>query len=352
MKKILFNVLLLATLMLSTCNSSTTDEQKPAEEKAAEVSEVDVKKVFVTPEWTQAVIDGKMKESDNYIIVEAAYGEEKDSNYIKDGHIPGSFYVNTSSVESEPVWNLVPADQLEKAMLDLGITKDTAVIVYSEEPSGAGRVAFAYLYAGVENVKIIDGGKQAWIAANLPIEKEANTPTPASDFGAEVPVHPEYVLSMDAVNEKLKNEKDTFDLVSVRSLDEFLGKTSGYTYIDQAGEPKGAVWGKGGSDAYHDEDYTNDDGTYISMDTLQAMYEELGITFDKELSFYCGTGWRATLPFLIMYENGYTDMTIYDGGWMEWVTDPENEVQIGDPKSEDVEYTTVKELSKDKAVKE
>lgn len=355
MKKVLKIILVLfLTIIATACGSSSADEKK--EEETAKMQEtgainVDQKTIFVSPQWVKDVIDGKKEESKEYIIVEAAYGEEKDSKYLSEGHIPGSFHVNTSSVEGEPVWNILPPDQVEKNMLDLGITKDKTVIVYSEEPSGAGRVAFAYLWAGVENIKIIDGGKQAWIKSGLPIEKEANVPTAEKDFGTKVPAHPEYIISMDEVKKQLKENPEQFELVSVRSRDEFLGKTSGYTYIDKAGEPKGAVWGKGGSDAYHDEDYLNGDGTYIKIDRLKEMYNELGVSMDMLMAFYCGTGWRASLPFLIMYQNGYTNMQVYDGGWMEWVTDPANEVQIGDPESEGVEYTTVKELPTDKAVK-
>lgn len=85
----------------------------------------------------------------------------------------------------------------------------------------------------------------------------------------------------------------------------------GYYYIDKAGEPKGAVWGKAGSDPYHMEDYTHEDVTYITMDEMKELWKDLNFTLDNELSFYCGTGWRASIPFLIMYENGYTGEIIY-----------------------------------------
>ena len=43
---------------------------------------------------------------------------------------------------------------------------------------------------------------------------------------------------------------------------------------------------------------------------MKGYLEESGASLDNELSFYCGTGWRATIPFLICYENGMTNMTL------------------------------------------
>ncbi|WP_353095081.1 hypothetical protein [Tissierella praeacuta] len=52
------------------------------------------------------------------------------------------------------------------------------------------------------------------------------------------------------------------------------------------------------------EDYTHEDGTYITMDEMKELWKDLDFTLDNDLAFYCGTGWRASIPFLIMYENG------------------------------------------------
>lgn len=357
----LFAIVAFFTLTFTACNNPETKETNVTESIQATESEteageenvekVDKRKVFVSPQWVKSVIDGEQEESKNYVILDAAWGEEKDSTYSSEGHIPGAIHVDIASVEGEPMWNLLPADQLEKNMLDLGITKDKVVILSGDDPSGTARVAYAYLWAGVENVKVVDGGRKSWTDAGYEFEKESNSPKPADDFGAKVPVHPEYQLSIEKVKEKLDSQDKDFQLVSIRSENEWLGKTSGYTYMDKAGEPKGAIWGMGGSDPYHMEDYLHDDGTYKTPEELKTMYDELGISLDKEMSFYCGTGWRASIPFLILYENGNDNISMYDGGWFEWISDPTNKVQVGDPNSNDVEYTTVDKLPNDKAAK-
>lgn len=58
-----------------------------------------------------------------------------------------------------------------------------------------------------------------------------------------------------------KAQKEGIKLVSIRSWDEYTGKTSGYDYIDKKGEPKGAVYGFSGTDAANMDDYYDPDGT-------------------------------------------------------------------------------------------
>lgn len=341
--------------LISGCAKTTEQSQNegttppPESTETTKVEAVDVRKVFVTPEWVKSVIDGQQEESKKYLIAEAGWGSAKDSPDYSNGHLPGAIHVDTSSIEGEPLWNIKTPEEVEKALLETGVTSDTTVILYGPDPSGVARVAHAYLWAGVENVKILNGGLNAWKNAGFELEKEANEPTPVEAFGVKVPAHPEYIMSLEEVKKNLESNDD-FKLVSIRSKEEFLGNTSGYSYIEKAGEPKGAVWGKGGSDPFHMEDYTHEDGTYITVDEMKQLWSDLDFKIDNQISFYCGTGWRASIPFLIMYENGYDNMSVYDGGWYEWQMNKDLPVQIGDPKGK-VTYSTVGELSNDKQAK-
>lgn len=345
MNKKLVSLLLTAVLSLGVLTGcSSKEEPKEADTNTEKVTAeaVDTKTVFVTPEWVQSVIDGNQKESENYVIGEVSWGTYKDSPSYTKGHIPGAIHINTDSVEEGPVWNILSPEKIEKSMLENGITKDTTVILYGD-PSAAGRVAFTYLWAGVENVKMLNGGIEAWEKAGYKTETDVVEAKKAEEFGTKVPAHPEYCLSIEDTKEKLKDEN--FKLVSIRSEDEFLGKTSGYAYINKAGEPEGAVWG------FDTDRYVNEDGTCINMEQMKELWNECDFSADNELSFYCGTGWRACVPWLICYENGMTNMTVFDGGWNEWQMDDSNPVQVGDPASDDCVHTTVGELSNDKAAK-
>lgn len=353
MNKKLVSLLLIAVLSLGALTGcSSKEESKEADTNTEKVTAeaVDTKTVFVTPEWVQSVIDGNQKESEKYIVGEVSWGTYKDSPSYTKGHIPGAIHINTDSVEEGPVWNLVSPEKMEKGILDNGITKDTTVILYGDDISATSRVAFAYLWAGVDNVKVLNGGIKAWEKAGYKTETEVVEAKKAEDFGTKIPAHPEYQLSIEDAKDKLEND-DNFKLVSIRSKDEFLGKTSGYSYINKAAEPKGAVWGHAGTDPYNMNDYLNEDGTCINMDQMKELWSDCDFTTDNELSFYCGTGWRACVPWLICYENGMTNMTVFDGGWNEWQMDDSNPVQVGDPASDDCVYTTVGELLNDKAAK-
>ncbi len=335
---IILSIALFATLMAGCAPKAATPQSKeaapavPVVTEAAPTDAVAKTKVFVTPDWVKSVVDGKQAESKDFMIIEAAWGPVKEDKEYLAAHLPGAVHLNTDDIEEPTYWNIRTGGELKKIMSAYGITKDTTVIVYGSD-SGAARVAFVCLMAGVENVKVLDGGLAAWTKAGYPTEKDIVDPVPTTkEFGVEIPAHPEYVLSFpkDVQSEMTKNPN--FRLVSIRSLDEFCGKTSGYSYIKKAGEPKGALWG-------HDEpDYRNADGTFVPFDKAVTMWNEQGITKDHEIAFYCGTGWRATIPFLMAYENGWTNIRLYDGGWFVWQMDDKNPVQKITPEQAAAQY--------------
>ena len=316
-------------------------------EAEVKVPAVPKNKVFVTPQWVKSVMDGKQPESKHYVMLEVSWGDEAASpDYLRE-HPVGAIHMNTDWIEEGPIWNIRTPQEIEDVLTRLGITKDSTVILYSLD-AAAPRVAWVCLWAGVENVKIMDGGLRAWKNSGYRTESKSNRATAVQSFGAKVPVHPEYNLTLEQAARKLA-EDPNFRLVSIRSREEFEGKTSGYKYINKAGEPRGAVWGKLGKDAYSIDDYVHEDGTFITLAEAEKMWEGHGFTLDNELSFYCGTGWGAAIPWLILYENGIV-ASVYDGGWNEWQMHPKLPVQVGDPLSGKVEYTTVEELPNDKAV--
>ena len=102
-KRVLSTLLIAATAlsMLAGCGAEaekaedTKGQQEEQEEKAEEPSDaavdpVDQKKVFVSPEWVQSVIDGDQAESENYVILECAWGETADDPAYEEGHIKGA----------------------------------------------------------------------------------------------------------------------------------------------------------------------------------------------------------------------------------------------------------------------
>ena len=73
--------------------------------------------------------------------------------------------------------------------------------------------------------------------------------------------------------------------MSIRSWPEFVGTTSGYSYIKPKGEIAGARWGHAGSDSTHMEDFHNPDGTMRSADDIAAMWQQWNILPNQQVSF-------------------------------------------------------------------
>lgn len=364
MKKRILSMLLCVAMVATMavgCSSKTEEaeekNEETTEESSVEADSVEQRRVYVTADWVKSVIDGNQPESENYVILEVSYGATADdSPSYNEGHIPGAIHASIMEVEDatgdeDGAYNLLAAEEIRDYALTHGITKDTTVILYAGDGDVAGvaRQAYGYVYLGVENVKILNGSLDAWNAAGYELETEVNEGTAAEDFGIEVPAHPEYWVSIEDAKDRVENE-DNFKLVSIRSEEEWLGETSGYDYMDKAGEPKGAVWGKGCDSAFDVNGFCDENGIVMELeDVLATEWKDADFTVDDQLAFYCGTGWRATVPFLIMYQEGYDNISVYDGGWYQWIMKDDYPVQVGDPASDSVVYTTVGELPNDKA---
>ncbi|HEY1846160.1 MAG TPA: rhodanese-like domain-containing protein [Buttiauxella sp.] len=284
---------------------------------------------LVYPQWLHDLQQKKpltAAPAGDWKVIEAGWGSPK--KYLL-SHIPGAGYIDTNEVESEPLWNKVSDGQLKAMLARHGVRHDTTVILYGRDVYAAARVAQIMLYAGVKDVRLLDGGWQTWSDSDLPVERGMPPKVePASDFGAPIPGQPQLMLDMQQAH-ALLHRKDA-SLVSIRSWPEFIGTTSGYSYIKPKGEIAGARWGHAGSDSTHMEDFHNPDGTMRTPDDITAMWKSWNISSDQQVSFYCGTGWRASETFMYARAMGWKNVSVYDGGWYEWSADPKNPVVSGE----------------------
>jgi thiosulfate/3-mercaptopyruvate sulfurtransferase len=81
------------------------------------------------------------------------------------------------------------------------------------------------------------------------------------------------------------------------------------------------------------ENYRNHDNTMRCYNEIAARWREMGLTPEKRIAFYCGTGWRASEAFFYAHLMGWDKIAIYDGGWFEWSFDAGNPVQTGIPEN-------------------
>jgi 3-mercaptopyruvate sulfurtransferase SseA len=305
---------------------------------------------LVHTEWLRELLAGGRPEAYSgapFLLFHVNFGVPEE---YEEGHIPGALYLDTNWLEDpENIWQRRTPAELEEATRSLGITHDTTVIVYGRDTEGqanekwpgrrAGQIAatraMAILrYAGVDDVRLLDGGYDWWVRAGYDLETVIREPSPVESFGITIPQRPDFIIDIEDAKSILADQAGAA-LVSVRTWKEHIGKVSGYNYIVPAGRIAGDVWGNCGSDAYHMQHYRTVDNTMRPYPEIAANWAEAGITADKWVAFYCGTGWRASETWFYAYLMGWDRIAVYDGGWFEWSKDPvNNPIEVGEPQGE------------------
>jgi thiosulfate/3-mercaptopyruvate sulfurtransferase len=305
---------------------------------------------LVPAKWVNQLLNGEKPlhyDNDKFVIAHAHY---RNRDAYLSGHIPGAIDINTNDLESEETWNRRSSEELKETLEAHGITSYTTVIMYGKymHPKnedqfpgsaagdiGAIRCAFIMMYAGVKDVRVLNGGFQSWQDAGFEVSTEDEPKKPVKDFGSEIPQHPE--LAVDTPEAKKMLKSPDAELVCVRSWPELIGEVSGYNYIEKKGRIPEAVFGDCGTDAYHMENYRNVDHTTREFHEIADNWIKNGITPDKHLAFYCGTGWRGSEAWFNAWLMGWPKVSVYDGGWFEWSNDPENPYETGIPEKYKVE---------------
>lgn len=299
---------------------------------------------LVYPDWIHRHLDGEQQEQsaeNGFLLFHVNFGVPEE---YESGHIPGAVYLDTNVLESDRDWNRRSPAELEAALLAHGITREKTVVIYGRDSTpdmsqaqpgrkagqiAATRAAAILMYAGVEDVRLLDGGLDAWIAAGYELDTTPYEPEPVAAFGGPIPGGPSFFVDLDGAHDLLADRDGV--LVSIRSWREYVGETSGYHYIEPRGRIAGAVWGNCGSDAYHMQHYRNVDNTMRAFPEIEAHWRTAGITPEKRIAFYCGTGWRASETFFYAHVMGWEQVAVYDGGWLEWSQDRKNPIETGVP---------------------
>lgn len=297
-------------------------------------------------DWLRRLLAGETPEAapaGRSVLLHVNFGVPEE---YQENHLPGALYLDTNRIEDPATWNRRSPAEIEATILSLGITHDTTVIVYGRDTAGdakekwpgrragqiaATRAALILRYAGVEDVRLLDGGYDWWAGAGLPLETVPREASPVSDFGVAIPRHAGYLVDLPEAKAILADPVGAA-LVSVRTWREHVGEASGYNYIGVAGRIKGDVWGNCGTDAYHMQHYRNVDNTMRAYPEIEANWRDAGITPDKWVAFYCGTGWRAAETWFYADLLDWPRIAVYDGGWFEWSADPvNNPIEVGLP---------------------
>ena len=223
------------------------------------------------------------------------------------GHIPGAIHLDlwgVSLIDTDPAPLRAFMWMIEHVLAVHGVDSATPVVVYDEQSGVRAARAFWFLeYFGHPSVRLLDGGFNAWIAAGLPVTRDAG-PAPTSDWTGTREAH------TLATWKEVMNALGRGDAVILDTRTD--GEYAGTTVRARRG---GAVPG-----AVHIEWTRNlsPSGDYRPAAELKRMYEEAGVTPDREVITYCQGGYRAAHSYLALRLLGYPRVRMYIGSWKEW----------------------------------
>ena len=235
----------------------------------------------------------------------SAYGE---------GHVPGAIAWAWNQQLCDTVRrDILPQDAFERLMAESGIGNDTTIVLYGDNNNWFAAWAFWQLKIyGHQDVRIMNGGRNKWIAENRELSTDVPKP-PHTRYRASQPD-----LSLRAFLPQVQDalKRGDVPLVDVRSSKEFTGEILSPPGLAETCQRGGHIpgarnipWSRA----------CNDDGTFRSGDELKRIYASEGIDGSKPVVAYCRIGERSSHTwFVLKYLLGYRDVTNYDGSWTEW----------------------------------
>lgn len=240
------------------------------------------------------------------------------------GHLPGAHYANLDQDLSSPATPntgrhpLPDANTLTQKLQRWGVNNDSQVVCY-DDVSGAfaARMWWLLRWLGHQDVAVLDGGIDRWVAAGRPLTTDEPT-NPRGTFSG-MPDDDLWV-DIDFVRQRLAADEIT--LLDARSHERF-------TAIDQKTDPvPGHV---PGANNYPFANNLEDGGTFLSREQLQARFA--AVFADKqphEIINMCGSGVTACHNLLAMHHAGFPQTRLYVGSWSEWIKDPARPIATGE----------------------
>ncbi len=247
------------------------------------------------------------------VVIDARSAED----YAK-GHLKGAVNLTPDLLSvNEPVPNLIaPAEQVAKVLGEFGISNQSTVLIYdNNEGVSAGRIWWVLKAYGHDQVKVINGGEKAVIASGL-------------EMTQEVPAILLATYEAQALNEAIYASKEEVTaVVNGQSQAILLDVRSAAEYAEGA-IPSAKLY------PHTKNLYT--DGTFKSSRDIWLDYHDQKLNRDDAIILYCKTSFRAAQTLLVLTEAGFTNVSVYDGAWVEWTAAP-----VAEPAEEAVtEQTT------------
>jgi thiosulfate/3-mercaptopyruvate sulfurtransferase len=234
------------------------------------------------------------------------------------GHLPGARFADLDTelagrrgaAGRHP---LPEAADFERLMRRLGVSGDSAVVVYdAADGVPASRAWWDIGYFGHHDVRVLDGGYAAWVAARLPVTTDEPSVRPG-DFVARPGGLP--ILDADSAARLATDGL----LIDVRAGERFRGEVEPVDPI--AGHIPGAI-------NLPTSGNVGADGKFLDVETLARRFESLGVGAG-EVGAYCGSGVNAAHTAFAMTLAGLPTPALYVGSWSNWIADGTRPIAMG-----------------------
>jgi thiosulfate/3-mercaptopyruvate sulfurtransferase len=244
------------------------------------------------------------------VVVES----DEDVLLYETGHIPGAVKIDWHLDLNDPVVrDYVEPEQFAALLGSKGIARDSTVVIYGDKNNWwAAYALWVFTLFGHEDVRLLDGGRDLWIAEGRPITTEPAEVTPV-----EYPI----VERDDATIRAFKDDVLAHlgnPLIDVRSPEEYSGeRTTAPAYPEEGALRAGHIptaasvpWGRAAAA----------DGTFKTREELDAIYRgEAGLADGDDIIAYCRIGERSSHTwFVLTHLLGFDGVRNYDGSWTEW----------------------------------
>lgn len=260
--------------------------------------------VLVTTDWLESNLN-----DDSLRIIEVSVNP----GVYERGHIPGATNVVWHTDLVDPVRrDIASRAALEGLLRTAGVNEDSTIVLYGDTNNWfAAWGAWVLDVYGVENVKLLDGGRKLWEAEG----RQLATSAPALAAGNITLQDANPALRAHIGEVVAASQTGSHAIVDIRSPDEFSGKIiapEGFkeTAI-RAGHITGAVnvpWGSA----------VAEDGRFKSPDELRAVYAAQGVDGSQPVITYCRIGERSSHSWFALAKILGYDVANYDGSWTEY----------------------------------
>ncbi|WP_142280859.1 sulfurtransferase [Mycobacterium saskatchewanense] len=239
-----------------------------------------------------------------------------------DGHLPGAVYVSLEDELSDHTLKgrgrhpLPSGRSLEAAARRWGVRQGELVVVYDDwNRAGSARAWWVLTAAGLENVRILDGGLPAWRSAGRRLEAGPVDPQP----GNVVVPHDDLYSGGRATLTAARIGAGGAVLLDARAPERFRGDVEPIDPV--AGHIPGARNLPSGA-------VLADDGTFVADGVIGKLLSDRGIDSGGEVGVYCGSGVTAAIAIAALAAAG-RDAALYPGSWSEWCADTSRPVSRG-----------------------